>query len=83
MRKSQLIRDLEAIPGDPEILIEDRSLDGCAREAQEVAEVYAVTDAALRSDDRIFWEKDDPDRPAQHPGDDPEDPEPMIALVLR
>lgn len=83
MRKSELIRQLQAIAGDPEVLVEDRHMDNLAREAQVVDEVYAVTDAAFRRDQRVFWEKDDTQVPATYPGDDPDDPAPVIALVVR
>ena len=84
MKKSDLIHYLmNMVPGDPEILIEDRRTDGVAREAQILEEVLAVTAAAMRSDERIFWQNDDAERPATYPGDSPDDPEPVIALVLR
>lgn len=83
MKKSELIRMLEAIPGDPDMLVEDRYTGNLAREAQVVAEVYAVTDAAFQRDQRVFWEKDDTDVPSTWPGDDSDDPAPVIALVLR
>lgn len=83
MRKSTLIEMLNRIPGDPEILVEDRLTESLAREAQEVAEVFAVTDAAFSRECRVFWDKDDKDVPATWPGDDPDDPAPVIALVLR
>lgn len=83
MKKSELITWLERVQGDPEVLIEDRSTDGVAREAQLIEQVWAVPDFGLRTEQRIFWEENDPERPARHPGDSPDDPEPVIALVLR
>lgn len=83
MKKSDLIRWLEAIMDDPEVIIADPRTDGVAQLAQVLDEVWAVPDAAMRGDERIFWEKDDPNRPARYPGDDPDDPAPVIALVLR
>lgn len=83
MRKSELLHWLSRVDGDPEILIEDPRADGVAREASVVDEVWAVSDAAFSDSQRLFWERNDPQKPAKHPGDSPDDPEPVIALVLR
>lgn len=83
MRKSELIRQLQDYDGDPEVMIVDRHMDAVAREAQIVDEICVAPDAAFSRDSYVFWEKGDQDIPATYPGDDPGDPVPVIALVLR
>lgn len=84
MKKSELIEWLQRFQGDPEIVIEQRSMmDGTAREAQLVDEIMVVPDVSLSGRSFVYWEKDDPEVPARYPGDSPDDPEPVIALVLR
>lgn len=83
MRKSELIEWLKQFEGDPEVVIESRSADGVGRLVQTVDAAWAASDAALGDDDRLFWEDGDAKRPARYPGDSPDDPELVLAVVLR